>query len=178
MKLQTILRHIAGYCVGFSIFVVGIPSGLYLASIELDRYLPINLIPIDKLRVGISLLIGIIGIVFAVWSNLYLLFVGKGGPADGFGVTISPRMQHLVTSGPYRYTRHPMAFGALSGYLALALFLNSPICLAIVTGFLAAMAIYLKLVEEKRLLVDFGDSYQRYRNTVSMLVPFPSKKKK
>ena len=178
MKLQTILRHIAGYFVGFSIFVIGIPYGLYLASIKLDRYLPINLIPIDKLRAGISLLIGIIGIVFAVWSNLYLLFVGKGGPADGFGLTISPRTQHLVTSGPYRYTRHPMVFGALSAYLALAFLFNSLLCLGIVTVFLAFAAVYLKLVEEKRLLRDFGDAYKQYRNTVSMLVPLPSRKRK
>ena len=177
MKLQTILRHIVGYFVGFSIFVVGIPSGLYLASIKLDLYFSVNLIPIEKIHICIALLAGITGIVFAVWSNLYLLFVGKGGPADGFGITISPRTQHLVTSGPYRYTRHPMVFGAVSGYLALAFLFNSLPCLGIVTVFLVCAAVYLKLVEEKRLLKDFGDTYKQYRSKVSMLVPFPSRKR-
>ena len=122
-------------------------------------------------------MIGTIGIVFALWSNLYLLLVGKGGPADGFGIAISPRTQHLVTSGPYRYTRHPMMFGALMVYFALSLLFNSLVCLGIVAVFLACAAVYLKLVEEKRLLEDFGDAYKQYRSTVSMLLPLPSRKR-
>ena len=104
MKQQIVLRHIVGYLAGFSIFVAGMPFGLYLISTSLDRYLPINLIAGARLRIALSLLIGGTGVVFIVWSNLWLFFVGKGGPADWFGTQISPRSQHLVTSGPYRYT--------------------------------------------------------------------------
>ncbi len=176
MKQQIVLRHIVGYLTGFSIFVVGIPLGLYLISTSLDRYLPINLIAGAGLRTVISLLIAGVGIIFVVWSNLWLFFVGKGGPADWFGTQISPRSQHLVTSGPYRYTRNPMMFGALSSYLAVAVFFNSAICLGLVAALSVGASIYLKTVEEKRLLRDFGDVYQRYRRMVSMLVPLPPRK--
>jgi len=143
----------------------------------LDRYLPICLVAQVHLRLCLSLLIAGIGIVFMVWSNVWLFFVGKGGPADGFGVHISPRSRHLVTSGPYRYTRNPMVFGALSFYLALAVFFNSAICLGLVTALSVGASVYLKTVEEKRLLKDFGDAYEKYRQTVSMLVPFPPREK-
>jgi protein-S-isoprenylcysteine O-methyltransferase Ste14 len=177
MTLRIVLKHVTGYSVGFGMFIAGIPFGLYLVSIRFDRYLPIDLIAEAPIRIAVCLLTGIIGIVFVAWSNLYLLFVGKGGPADGFGVHISPRSRHLVTSGPYRYTRNPMAFGALSFYLGLAIFFNSAICLGLVVAVSVGALIYLKTVEEKRLLKDFGDPYQQYRKTVSMLVPLPPRKK-
>jgi len=176
MKQQIVLRHIVGYLAGFSIFVVGVPLGLYFVSTNFDGYLPINLIAGARLRIALSLLIGGTGVVFIVWSNLWLFFVGKGGPADWFGTQISPRSQHLVISGPYRYTRNPMMFGALSFYLALAVFFNSAICLGLVAVLSVGASIYLKAVEEKRLLRDFGDAYQQYRRTVSMLLPLPPRK--
>jgi protein-S-isoprenylcysteine O-methyltransferase Ste14 len=177
MKQQIVLRHIVGYLAGFSIFVAGIPFGLYFVSTNFDGYLPINLIAGTRLRIALSLLIGGVGIVFVVWSNLWLLFVGKGGPADWFETQISPRSQHLVISGPYRYTRNPMMFGALSFYLGLAVFFNSAICLGLVAALSVGASIYLKTVEEKRLLRDFGDAYRQYRKSVSMLVPLPPREK-
>ena len=176
MTLRTVLKHVIGYLVGFGMFMAGIPFGLYLASTILDRYLPICLVAQVHVRLCLSLLIAGVGIVFMVWSNVWLLFVGKGGPVDVFGVHISPRSQHLVTSGPYRYTRNPMAFGALSFYVGLAVFFNSAICLVLVTALSAGASVYLKTVEEKRLLKDFGDAYEKYRQTVSMLVPLPPRK--
>jgi protein-S-isoprenylcysteine O-methyltransferase Ste14 len=177
MTLQNVLRYITGYVAGFGIFMVGIPFGLYFVSTMLDRYLPIRLIPQTWLRMGFSLLAAALGIVFIVWSNLYLFFVGKGGPADGLGVQSSPRTKHLVTSGPYRYTRNPMVFGALSSYVGLAIFLNSSICLGLAALLFWSASIYLKQVEERRLLKDFGDEYEKYRKRVSILVPLPPGKR-
>lgn len=178
MTLQTVLRHITGYVAGLGIFMVGIPFGLYFVSTMLDRYLPVCLIPQTWVRIGLSLPVAALGIGFIVWSNLYLFFVGKGGPADGFGIVqISPRTQHLVTSGPYRYTRNPMIFGALSLYVGLALLLNSAIYLGLVALLFWGASIYLKQVEERRLLKDFGDEYEKYRKKISILVPFPPSKR-
>jgi protein-S-isoprenylcysteine O-methyltransferase Ste14 len=175
MQPRYVIRHITGYLCGISIFCLGIPFGLYMVSVKLNR--PIWGLADTRLRITLSLLIGIAGITFMLWSNIYLFFVGKGGPADGFGVAVSPRTKRLVTSGPYRYTRNPMAFGALSFYLALALFLNSAICIALVSILSSGAYLYLRWIEEKRLLKDFGDTYEQYRKTVSILVPLPARKK-
>ena len=173
MNRQSLMRHILGYSIGFSLFVVGIPFGLYLISAKLDPYFPVHLIGMTELRIFVWLLLGSIGLMFMVWSNLLLFIVGKGGPADVFGVTVSPQTRTLVTSGPYRYTRNPMAFGSLMFYFAVAFFLNSLICLGTLTVVLVGATIYLKRVEEKRLLRDFGDAYEQYRDSVPMLIPFP-----
>jgi protein-S-isoprenylcysteine O-methyltransferase Ste14 len=175
METRNVIRHIIGYLGGICIFCLGIPFGLYMISTKLNR--PIWGLAHSKLRTALSLLIGVVGITFMLWSNIYLFFVGKGGPADGFGVAVSPRTKRLVTSGPYRYTRNPMAFGALSFYLALALFLNSAICIALVAILSVGAYLYLRLIEEKRLLKDFGDAYEQYRKTVSILVPLPARRK-
>jgi protein-S-isoprenylcysteine O-methyltransferase Ste14 len=175
MEPRNVIRHITGYLGGISIFCLGIPFGLYMVSTKLNR--PIWGLADTRLRIALSLLTGIVGITFLLWSNIYLFFIGKGGPADGFGVAVSPRTKCLVTSGPYRYTRNPMAFGALSSYLALALFFNSAISAALVTILSVGAYLYLRRIEEKRLLKDFGDAYEQYRKTVSILVPLPARKK-
>jgi protein-S-isoprenylcysteine O-methyltransferase Ste14 len=175
MEPRDVIRHITGYLGGISIFCLGIPFGLYMISTKLNQ--PIWSLAHSQLRIALSLLIGVVGITFMLWSNIYLFFIGKGGPADGFGVAVSPRTKRLVTSGPYRYTRNPMAFGALSFYLALALFFNSAICAALVAILSGGSYLYLRWIEEKRLLKDFGDAYEQYRKTVSILVPLPARKK-
>jgi len=111
-----------------------------------------------------------------VWSNTSLFLTGKGGPTQGFGIEISPKTKVLVTKGPYRYTRNPMVFGAYSIYIALAFYLNSYTSLILVLLFLPVIVIYLKKSEEKRLLEDFSEAYLKYRDSVSLLIPFPPKK--
>ena len=173
MRLRTLLRHILGYLIGGGVFLVGIPCVIYLASTALDPLLPRGVLPIAPIRISLALVMGAIGIGFALWSNAWLLFVGKGGPTDAFGVAVSPRAQRLVTTGPYRYTRNPMAFGALCIYLGVAPYLDSLTGLAIVAVLVLGAVPYLKLTEEKRLLRDFGQEYEDYRSAVSMLVPWP-----
>lgn len=176
MNIRTIARHIIGYMVGISMFFLLIPWGLYTLSRHCDPVLGITIADGAAVRTIVALIILVPGIVFALWSNAALLFIGKGGPTDGFGVAISPRTQHLVVRGPYRFTRNPMVFGALSCYFAFAVFLNSAAALIILITFIPLIVIYLKNTEEKRLERDFGDEYREYRGRVSMIVPLPPRK--
>jgi len=122
-------------------------------------------------RFALSGVLLLIGIIFLLWSNLYLFQIGKGGPAEGMGVAISPRTKKLVISGPYRYCRNPMVFGALSVYLALVIYLNSISGLISLIILLCGAMFYLKYSEEKRLLRDFGSDYIEYRKKVPMIIP-------
>jgi protein-S-isoprenylcysteine O-methyltransferase Ste14 len=70
-----------------------------------------------------------------------------------------------------------MVFGALSLYVGLTIFLDSAICLGLAALLFWSASIYLKQVEEKRLLKDFGDEYKKYRKRVSILVPLPPGKR-
>ncbi len=89
---------------------------------------------------------------------------------------VSPKTQNLVVTGPYRYTRNPMLFGACVYYYAVAVYLNSVIAVALVALFMTFMLIFVKLTEERRLLKDFGNDYEEYRQRVSMFVPWTQKR--
>jgi protein-S-isoprenylcysteine O-methyltransferase Ste14 len=175
--MKDTLRHIIGYIFGFIIFILLIPLGLY----ELSKFdhLQANKVLINYalLRYIISLLFCLAGAFFMLWSNIFLFKIGKGGPADGFGMSISPQTKKLVTTGPYKYSRNPMVFGAFSLYVSIVIFLNSIIGLSCLLIFFPIGIIYLKLSEEKRLLRDFGDEFMDYKNKVPMIFPLKRLKK-
>jgi protein-S-isoprenylcysteine O-methyltransferase Ste14 len=175
--MKDIIRHIAGYTIGIAIFVFLIPCSLIDLSRIDHETLKIGLIDSESLRILISLPFFLVGAIFMIWSNIFLFMIGKGGPADGFNISISPRTKKLVTNGPYRYSRNPMVFGAFLLYFSLGIFLNSIICLSIVLIFILFVINYLRFAEEKRLLKDFGDEYKDYRNKVSMIFPLRRLKK-
>jgi protein-S-isoprenylcysteine O-methyltransferase Ste14 len=168
--MKQILRYIAGYIVGISIFGILIPLGLIKLS-KIDSFIGIGLIDIAVIRLVVSVPLFVLGAIFAIWSNVALLTVGKGGPTEAFNVAISPKTKKLVIVGPYKYTRNPMVFGAFSIYTAVGIFLNSPFCLIAILLFILAATYYLKHSEEKRLLKDFGDEYREYQRHVSMILP-------
>jgi protein-S-isoprenylcysteine O-methyltransferase Ste14 len=172
MKSKNLARHLAGYFIGLSLFAVAIPYGL----IQLSSYHAIHLPILNAARGTIAAFLGCLGIVFVLWSNSALLILGKGGPTDVFNITISPRTKHLIVRGPYRYTRNPMVFGAFSCYFALVIFGDSVQAVLVLILFFFAVRFYLQKTEEKRLLMDFGQEYEEYRNNTSMIVPWPAKK--
>ena len=112
MKTRKLLRHIAGFLVGGTIFAILIPMGLYNSSI-LDRMLGLPTFADASWRLVLAVPIGAVGLLFVFWSNLFLIARGKGGPAEGFGVAVSSRTEHLVVTGSYRLSRNPMVFGPL-----------------------------------------------------------------
>lgn len=171
MDTKSVLRHILGYAIGFTVFVLVIPYGLYLIAPITNELSGIPILDNMILRFSIAMPVLVIGLVFGIWSNLSLFFIGKGGPTDGFGIALSPRTTHLVVSGPYRYTRNPMVFGAFMCYAALAFFLGSIALLVALSLMLPFIAVYLRIFEERRLLEDFGEEFLAYRQSVPMIFP-------
>jgi len=171
-------RLIFGYLIGFSIFIVLIPYLLVAGSRNPDLFLNLSFIPNFYVRLIIALPIFCIGLLFAIWSNIFLLVKGKGGPVDVLNVAISPRSEKLVVSGPYRYCRNPMMFGALCLYLSISIFVNSLLDVIVILLLIPLIILYLKLTEEKRLLKDFGEEFLFYRSNVAMIVPFTKIRKK
>jgi len=165
-------RHIAGYFFGFVVFILLIPYGLYQLSQSGWLFQDVVIFTSDMVRIIISMLIFVVGAVFGAWSNIFLNVVGKGGPVEAFGVALSPPTKKLVTTGPYRYTRNPMVFGAFMMYMGLSLFFNSIADIICVILFLVILIILVKFSEEKRLERDFGEEYVAYRKKVPMIFPF------
>jgi protein-S-isoprenylcysteine O-methyltransferase Ste14 len=177
MSTKQDVQYILGY-VGGGLLVLGlIPWGLRRASRAFDHRIGRQLIPVTGLRLTIASALSLFGLLFGVWSIVVQKSVGKGGPLEIAGLEVSPKTQNLVVTGPYRYTRNPMLFGACAFYYGVAVYLNSLIAVAIVTLFTTFMLIFVKLSEEPRLLKDFGSDYEEYRQRVSMFVPWMHKRR-
>ncbi len=175
MPSRQTLQEILGYVVGGSLVLVLLPYGLIRASVHLDHLVPVQLIPSPAARLIISGILLVVGLSFGVWSIVIQNVEGKGGPVQIGSLEISPKTQNLVVTGPYRYTRNPMLFGACLFYYAIAVYLNSIIALLLVTLFMLFMLTFVKLSEEPRLRTDFGSAYEEYRRRVSMFIPWPGK---
>jgi protein-S-isoprenylcysteine O-methyltransferase Ste14 len=176
MLTKRTVQFILGFVVGGLLFLLLIPLGFCRASRAFDHLIGIQLIPFTGLRFTIAIGLSILGLLFALWSNVVLYIVGRGGPLEVAGLEVSPKTQKLVVTGPYKYTRNPMLFGACAYYYAVAVYLNSVIAVAIVALFMNFMLIFVKLTEERRLLKEFGNDYEEYRQRVSMFVPWTQKR--
>ena len=117
-----------------------------------------------------SLILGVIGallfacgIALAVWARLHL--------GRNWGMPTSQRAEpELVTSGPYRFIRHPIYSGLLTAMLGTALVDN--LLGLIVVAVLVAYFYYCGIVEERNLSATFPKAYPEYRSRTKMLVPF------
>lgn len=114
------------------------------------------------------------GVIAGAVSFLFLFLTMK---ALGRYWSPLPRMMEghkLVTSGPYRFIRHPMYTAMMVLFMAFILITAN----AAVTLFsLIAMVLTVKwaLKEEKMLIGFFGDEYRAYVNRTGAFLPAPGK---
>jgi protein-S-isoprenylcysteine O-methyltransferase Ste14 len=116
---------------------------------------------------GIPLiLIGTAGLLWCVWEFF----------SEGRG-TISPvdPPKHLVVRGLYRYVRNPMYVLVVIVLLGEAIFFMSWAVLIWAGVFIVLASLFVMLYEEPYLRRRFGESYERYTQTVGRWIPrFPS----
>ena len=149
------LREIAGYVLGGLMFVLLIPTLMWLASGR-----P-NLGDIPVWRIVIAVVLAVLGIALSVWSIVYMRRKGNGNPMDAFGHEVAPRTRHLMTDGPYRLSRNPMLTGSFVYYVGVCVCLWTWQALLVFAAFIAIMLLQVRS-EEKRLLRDFGTEYEEY----------------
>jgi protein-S-isoprenylcysteine O-methyltransferase Ste14 len=103
------------------------------------------------------------GIALAVWARLHL--------GRNWGMPMTERAEpELVTSGPYRFVRHPIYSGLLMAMLGTALVDN--LLGLIVVAVLVAYFYYCGIVEERNLVATFPKAYPEYKSSTKMLIPF------
>ena len=112
---------------------------------------------------GLGIAITAAGVAFAIWARLYL-----GGNWSG-SVTVKVGHQ-LVTSGPYRWVRHPIYSGMVLGLLGTALVRHE------VRGLIAVVLLYVGFkiksrIEERAMAGTFGTEYQEYSRTTGAILP-------
>ncbi|MCX6765314.1 MAG: isoprenylcysteine carboxylmethyltransferase family protein, partial [Candidatus Nealsonbacteria bacterium] len=164
---------IPGYVIGGSVFMIILPIIFYFGSQKIDSYFGAFLVGDSTVKLFLSLIMLLTGLLFSFWSIVIQRKIGKGGPLDGYKVEVSPRTKKLNTTGPYKYTRNPMLFGTCLFYFSLSLFFNSLAFILLASLFTVIMVTLVKNMEEKRLLADFGEEYEVYRKRTSLFIPLP-----
>ena len=108
--------------------------------------------------------------VFA--SSLWLFYRTHKDLGRNWSVTLEIRDRHaLVTSGVYRYVRHPMYSAFWLWALAQALLLPNWIAGPAGLGGFGTL-FFLRVGREEELMIEtFGDSYRRYMARTSRIVP-------
>ena len=130
-------------------------------------YLPIfqflNFAPVNPVVSSIGVILCAAGMAFLVWARQHL--------GRNWSQTVSTKEgQELVTSGPYRYVRHPMYTGGLIACIGSAIVAGGAwIFLLVILG-----AIFLWRVgaEDRLMAQQFPTEYPDYKKRTKALIPF------
>jgi len=105
-----------------------------------------------------GIIIGVVAIYVAGIHNVNIRPLPKEGA-------------RLITSGPYRFIRHPMYLAQVVAFIPLVVSDYTPLRLAVILSL--TIALLLKIpYEEKGLIGQFGEAYEIYRSKTKKVVPF------
>lgn len=115
-------------------------------------------------QLGLPRYLGVLPILLGAsmyaWCAWHFTFTGKGTPAP-----IDPP-KALVARGPYRFSRNPMYIGVVSSLLGEAWLFESPLLLRYAAIVFLFFYLFVLFYEEPALKRQFGEPYERYRETV------------
>jgi protein-S-isoprenylcysteine O-methyltransferase Ste14 len=105
----------------------------------------------------------LVGLSVAVWARVHL--------GSNWGQPMSQRAEpELITTGPYRYVRHPIYSGLVLAMAATAAAFNFYGLL--VVALVSAYFICSGVVEERNMANRFTSTYLAYKHSTKMLIPF------
>jgi protein-S-isoprenylcysteine O-methyltransferase Ste14 len=117
----------------------------------------------DPVLEAVGAVLFLAGLGLAVWARVYL--------GRNWGMPMTQKDEpELVTSGPYRYVRHPIYSGILLAVLGTSLATDIYWLIALIV--MGAYFIYSARVEERLLCTTFPTTYPGYRTKTKMLIPF------
>ncbi|MDQ5825405.1 MAG: isoprenylcysteine carboxylmethyltransferase family protein [Chloroflexota bacterium] len=162
--------------------------GLHALSLESDRGSALAVLASAGIAVPLALGASMLrllpmGADWVRWGGLGVMFLGLAlrvfsilwlGPMFTRFVQILPG-HRLVTSGPYRFVRHPSYSGLLLFFTGLGIALGDGLSVAIMAVVPALGVLYRIRVEEEALLGAFGQEYRAYMGRVRGLVPLPKR---
>lgn len=132
-----------------------------------------NLSPIsDNLHFTIGIILFTLFSSLGIFSAITIVREGKGTPIP------ADQTKKLVSKGPYKYVRNPMAIAGLGQGVAVSVYLNSihVFIYVIIGGIIWQVAV--RPLEENDMLERFGTDYDNYRKKVKCWIPkLPNKGK-
>lgn len=157
------------FVIAFAIEMHGIPFSMYLISWIVGRNLQEGILwghtlvlAVGHLGMYTSIVLAAIALFLILngWYNIYKKYWSK---ETGKGI--------LVTSGVYRYIRHPQYTGLL--LLSLGMILNwATLPLLILYPVMVFMYLRLAKKEEQDMINEFGDEYRSYMKRTKRFIAF------
>lgn len=148
----------------FSILVILIAGAISIVSANIEWQLNNPLLS-NQIITIIGLAMIVIGIVIRLWA---IRTLGKYFTAT----VMVQQKQSLITSGPYKWVRHPSYLGAFLAIIGGAVFLNAPYSIIISSLCMTASYVIRIRAEEKALVQYFGDEYLHFSQKTKKLFPF------
>jgi protein-S-isoprenylcysteine O-methyltransferase len=136
-------------------------AAFLLPTLTIFRF--VNFAPLSPTFSVIGIIFTIIGLAFLVWARRTL---GKN-----WSQTVAAKEDHeLITSGPYRYVRHPMYTGGLIATIGSAVTAGGAFVFLLIL--LAPLFIWRTGAEDKLMTAQFPDQYPKYMKRTKKLLPF------
>jgi protein-S-isoprenylcysteine O-methyltransferase Ste14 len=163
--------HPSGHLLAAALFgsaleLVLIPAALVYLGSWLDGAWGLgNMVRVPHLR-WLAVVPFLLGVPWLVWSIYWQHKKGQGTPLP----LVPTRV--LLSDGPYRFTRNPMALGAILWLAGWALLASSASALfGGVAIFTLLVLSWDRWIEEKELLAKHGTAYEQYRRDTPFLLP-------
>ena len=131
------------------------------------EFMRIHITPVWILMIieSLGVLLFFLGNILLYWSRIVLRRSFRLGG-------VAPRSEdNLITSGPYRWIRHPMYTSILFMSLGLTLLIQSTVILALFV-ILTIFVILLIPSEDAQLQKSYGVKFNEYRQEVKALIPY------
>jgi protein-S-isoprenylcysteine O-methyltransferase Ste14 len=157
------------FVVAFALEMHGIPFSMWVISWIIGRNLPegilwghtlVDTIGFGGMYFNIACAIIALTLIINGWFHIHKAYWSKDAGTGS-----------LVTTGIYRYIRHPqytglllLSFGMMVEWATLPLLLLYPV--------MVVMYVRLAKREEADMLEEFGDEYRNYRETTKMFIPY------
>ncbi|GAA1364463.1 methyltransferase family protein [Catellatospora chokoriensis] len=147
-----------------AVVVLAVGTG-FVAATAVAKWVPSTAVPHGAVLGAIGLGLLGFGIFLRIWSIRTL------GRYFTFTVQTSGD-QPVITTGPYRFVRHPGYAGLLLISVGIGLQLANWLAAVVVTVAAGGGLLYRITVEERALLRDLGAAYRQYASTRKRLIPF------
>lgn len=123
----------------------------------------VNFAHVNPVNSSIGLMVCAAGMAFLVWARQRL--------GRNWSQTVAIKKGHeLVTSGPYRYVRHPMYAGGLVASIGSAIVCGGAFVFLLIV--LAPLFLWRVGAEDKLMAKLFPGDYPNYKQRTKALIPF------
>jgi protein-S-isoprenylcysteine O-methyltransferase Ste14 len=147
------------------VFLFFFPYCLVVLLPRLDAALNLPHLYFGAINIIVGVLLLITGVIFGLGSIIQQMVQAQGTPIPVMAT------QKLLNNGVFKYCRNPMIFGTFCGYFGIAILVGSIASMAAVILFTLLIITYIKTIEEKELVLRFGQEYLDYKASTPFFFP-------